>query len=117
MSAGIILNADLTWIVAGWAADHIATQLRRFLVSPDDDKVLTRLEAIGLYPGSLANFEDAEAQEVSRLYLAAIKGLAATEDQGAASWEQPEFFPGYLAQFRKLVNALSDDPRSQGRHA
>jgi hypothetical protein len=113
MSSGIILRAGASWIAAGWAAGNAAGYIHRFLGGPGGRAVLQRLEAVDLYPGSLADFTDAGAEEIRQFHRAAVQGYGAAEAEGASGWQQPEFFPGFPARFRKLVEMVAADPRAR----
>jgi hypothetical protein len=114
MSGGIILGQERSWIVAGWAAENAADYIRRFLNEPECRSVRERMEAIGLYAGSLADFSDSDADELRRLHGAAVQGLDAAKAEGSRDWHQPDFFPGFLERFTELVVMISCDPRLRG---
>lgn len=112
MSGGIILRDKTSWIVAGCAAEDVAGYIRRFLYEPECRSVLVRMEAVGLYPGSLADFTDANAGEYRTLHEAAVKGLNAARVEGPPPVRhRPEYFPNFLERFRELVVMIADDPR------
>src|SRR4051812_15358126 len=102
MSGGINLNADSAWIVSGWVASNAIQEIVTHLDGKFRESVKHRLDPVDLYPGSLAVFSDAPAEEVAALYEAAVRARAAVLDRGPAGWHQPEFFNGYLARLHDL---------------
>ena len=111
MSSGIILRQQADWIVSGWAAEAAVEYIRRFLNERECNEVVERLTAVGLYPGSLANFTDATNAQVRQLYRAALQGYEAARTEGPRDWHQPEFFPGFLDRFGELIDMIASDPR------
>src|SRR5688572_10553825 len=107
----MILRDDASWIVAGWASRNAAEIVRRFLTESECQGVLERLTDMDLYPGSLADFASASPADMRRLHRAVVQGFAAAEAEGPSGWHEPEFFPGFLARFRELVELIAADPR------
>lgn len=76
-----------------------------------------RLDAVDLYPGSLADFTDASAEEMLALHAAALRVRQMEEDRGAEGWTCPEFFSGYLARLDELTDLLARDARVSGEQS
>ena len=60
MSAGIRINANACWLKADWLAQYVADELR----SECTPAVAARLEEVGKWPGAIADFCSASAEEM-----------------------------------------------------
>jgi hypothetical protein len=101
----IVLPDDRILAAANWVTRGILRELaaRSDLPPAIAEKVRWCLDA---------EFDDLDLGHVAEEDLAALVGpldaiIAATEQAGPASFQQPEFFPAYLAKLREL-RALLD---------
>ena len=114
MGTGIALRPGSCWLPAGWVGDAAAAQIIPQLVGPFAAAVRERVEHIHRYPGAIAQFEHASADEVRTLYEAAARGRASAERVGAKAWERPDMLPGFLRAFDELLAYIASDARISG---
>jgi hypothetical protein len=106
MSGGIIITPEVSWIKAGWLAELVSECIKTHL---QDASALERMRAIGLYPGSLADFSSAHMDEMRALYDATL--AAAAELRGNGLERLGEAYPAVVGRLDELIKLLERDAR------
>lgn len=109
MAGSIIISKDQSWSAAGWVFRHVLRQSipalkpanKQLIVALSNTLLESRLEFVDLSTSS---------DEEKRALLAALhEGLAKTEREGPESFGDPEFYPGFIARFKELVELVEAD--------
>ena len=114
MGVGISLTKDHFWLPASWVGRNVADCILPHLNGCAEASVRRRLEEMYAYPGAIALFEDADANELRILYDAVVRGYKSAKERGPSGWHMPECFPAFMKQFADLIRMVHADPRLLG---
>jgi hypothetical protein len=107
MSAGIRINANACWLKADWLAQYVADELR----SECTPAVAARLEEVGKWPGAIADFCSASAEEMIDVRNVLLLLIERMQAAGPSTLNDPTFFPGALNGVNELLAAVQGDTR------
>jgi len=107
--AGLIrISNEEAWSVAGWVFDHVLRQSVPFIPA-NNQRLLSVLkkgmvEGVGYIVLSVLSPSD------KQIFLRALRGgLRHTEEVGSSAFAEPTFYPGFIDQFRELIDMLSSE--------
>jgi hypothetical protein len=106
--AGLIrLNKEKTWSSAGWVFDHVLRLTREHLPEKGTSTItelMTKAED-GLGYMSLEKLSPAE---VAVFFEALKKAYSEVQARGSQSLANPEFYAGFMEQFRELLEKVEE---------
>lgn len=106
MAGSIRISEDQGWGAAGWVFRHVLRQTIPAL-QPANERLIVALSN-ALLEGHLEYVDlSAASDDEKRAFLAALhEGLAKTEKEGSESFHDPEFYPGFIARFKELIDLV-----------
>ncbi len=113
MSGVVKLDADRSWVVAGWAYDSVLEMTQKYL---DEEPGSALAEAIRTGTGAYLSYITLERLSPAarrRFRHAVCLALADAEREGPGSFHSPEFYPGFIARFRELVELLAEEDKEE----
>jgi hypothetical protein len=108
VSGTLELSNELCWMPAGWVYDNVLDRLAAELEAEHPAIARTLLQARSAENGGYLDLRSARADELLALRQAAEKVHARLESEGASSFAAPEFYDGFVSQFRAFREILGN---------
>jgi len=111
MSGDVTTKSGEYWSAAGWVFREIMKETSNMLLDTDnptlqqllidEDDYIRATESV-----ELKHFETKDYHD----FIAALyKAYESCETKGSKDWNQPEFYSGFMIQFKKLVELMKKD--------
>src|SRR6476660_2954937 len=114
MAGTLRINENSVWMPAGWVYDGILELVAGELSNQDPALAEELLQARTHAKG----YHDLRTLDVSRFRLlkqATERAVSRAESQGARSFSDPTFYPGFMRHFNNLRALLATDGRAPGQ--
>lgn len=108
MAGTLEISGDLCWMPAGWVYDNVLERMASFLKDKDASLSDMLLQSRTDENGGYIDLRICDANRLTALVQAADGAYAQVESEGASSFYDPTSYPGFLDQFRKLLEMLHD---------
>ena len=113
MAGTLRINDNAVWMPAGWIYDGVLELIATELAN--QDRILA--EALREARTEAKGYHDLRTLDNARFLLvlnATERVFARTASQGAQSFNDPSFYPGFIKHFDKLRTLLKTDARAAG---
>ena len=111
MAGTLIVNDTADWLPPGWLYDNALKKIAAEL-PPTETALLALLAKADTTMTSYADLRKLDARTFRALVAAGEPARARLVAAGAASFHQPDAFPGYMRWFDELLAKLKADPRA-----
>src|SRR5437870_4880578 len=108
MSHIIIFDEKRNWYGANWAGQNLVHCIKEHLPQSSSKHLLECLGHIDDFPGCNVDLSELSAVELRALLVAAAKAVAATKAAGPSSFQDPNFFFGFLQKFEEFIHMVED---------
>ena len=118
MSTFIDLQDGCSWWAANWAYDAVIEMIADELTGSELETelaVFLRTQTCTECGPGLGSIDLRELTEQCRIAFceSARRALQTATTRGGSSWQQPEFFPKWLAKFEELVEMMDTAERDK----
>jgi hypothetical protein len=100
------ITDELCWMPAGWVYDNVLERLAMVLKASSPSLSTTLLQSRTHENGGYLDLRGCGTHHLSSLVQAADQAYAQVENEGANSFDDPAFYPGFMEQFQQLREML-----------
>ncbi|MAG94290.1 MAG: hypothetical protein CMJ48_11135 [Planctomycetaceae bacterium] len=112
MARSIIIRNGVHWTATDWIVQNVTATIEEHLVLGDAEKAVSRrLQPVYRDLQAVADFSEADVDELQVLWRAARSEYNHASRMNADEWYEPESLPEYLSAFAQLVELLRADDR------
>jgi hypothetical protein len=106
VSGTLELSNELCWMPAGWVFDGALERLALALQAERPSMSQALMGATTEGNGGYLDLRSADADELLALLRAAEEAYTRLASEGAASFANPEYIEGFVAQFQTLMEMI-----------
>jgi hypothetical protein len=106
MSGTLEISDELCWTPAGWIYDNVLERIATSIKDKNESLSVLLLESRTDANGGYLDLRTCDGNQFSAVVRGANDAFAQVEREGANSFFDASFFPGFLDQFRRLREML-----------